>query len=138
MLVNWKGEGMNMVPPIDPEEKDAAKANLIKQVMLYPGWNEVPDNLWAFCKIHLRNYVEREMIEEISTKTKDEQGLEIYVGVPFVDIAARNPNKAAVIVQNCYNIPCLKNWLEGTGKDEIRALIRSQVEKCENGGELST
>jgi hypothetical protein len=136
MLVNWKGEGINMVPPIDPDEKDAAKANLVKQVMLYPGWNDVPDNLWKFCKIHLKDSIENEMVEEIATKQKGEDNIEIYVGVPFVDIAAKSPNKAAAIVKNCFNIPCMENWLEGTGRDEIRALLRSQLDMCKSGGEI--
>jgi len=134
MLVNWKGDGMNIIPPIDPDEKDAAKSALVKAVKLYPGWNEVPDNLWKFCKLHLKDQIEKGSIEEISVKRKGEDGIEVYEGVAFTDYAVKNRNKAIEMIENCFDIDCLKNWGKNSQYDEIRIAVKNQVEACENGG----
>lgn len=132
MLVNWKGDGMNSVLPVDPEEKDQVKAALLKPVILYPGWNEVPDNQWKFCKIHLQDKILGGMVEEIAEKVKTEEG-EDYVGRAFATIC-KQPSKAIEIVSNCFNVTCLQKWLGEIERDEIRVAIKGQIELCESGG----
>jgi hypothetical protein len=123
---------MNSVLPVDPEEKDQAKAALLKPVILYPGWNDIPDNQWKFCKIHLQSKILGGMVEEIAEKVKTEDG-EDYVGRPFVTIC-KQPSKAIEIVNNCFNVACLQKWLGEIERDEIRVAIKGQIELCESGG----
>jgi hypothetical protein len=133
MLVKWKGDGINSVKPIDSEMKDPAAAALVQSVLLYPGWNDVPDNIWDKCKIHLVDMFARGMIEEKSKKDKDEEGNDIYIGKSFADVAARDPQGAVEIVRECYNTAVLASWIEMTSRDEVRSAIKTQIEKCELG-----
>lgn len=132
MLVNWKGDGMCYVLPVDPEEKDQAKAALLKPVVLYPGWNDVPDNQWKLCKIHLQEKILGGAVEEIAEKVKTGVG-EDYVGRSFA-VICKQPNKAIEIVKNCFNVECMQKWLTEIERDEVRVAIKSQIEMCESGG----
>lgn len=133
MLIKWKGDGVVSVSPIDASMEDPAAANLIKPVLLYPGWNDVADDIWEKCRPHMVNYFAADMVEEINKKDKNEKGDDIYIGILFSDIAARKPNEATELVKNCYVKKTLEDWRDQINRPDIRNQIDDQIKKIERG-----
>jgi hypothetical protein len=136
MLVKWLGDGLNCVTPIDPAEKNASKALTLKPVVLFPGWNEVPDDIWEICKLHMQDMVAAGKIEEISEKKKDEKGLETYTGTTLTAVINKSPKRGEEIIMNCFNPVLLQKWKDdgiGASRDDISRAIHRQIEACEKG-----
>jgi hypothetical protein len=140
MLVKWNGDGMLSVQPIDPANPSVIKASMVQAQLLYPGWNEVPDNLWDFCKIHIQSFIEAGKIEEISEKVKSDKGIESYVGVPIEGICSRTPKRALAVIDECYNLPLLEKWksMGITDKETINIALNKQIEACYKGEDRNT
>jgi len=135
MLVNWKGTGVLVVKPVDVDMKDPATANLIPSTLFYPGWNDVPDEIWDKCAPHVDSYVTGGMVEIITKKSTNEAGESVYMGKPFAEIASKDPREALNLIQNCYNVAVLKQWEKETTRDELRVEAKNQIELCLNGGQ---
>jgi len=143
MIVNWKGTGVFMVPASDPGQSeirttganDIAPARKIggeKMVKLIPGYNEVLDPLWEKAVRHVEHYIKSGKIEEMGKEDTDEAGNKFMKSFPIRKIV---PEMAKEVVKGCFNVDTLKFWLTGSDtydhetRDEIRALIKEQVEK---------
>lgn len=133
MIVKWAGNGLNVIPAVDPKKADPGSYASAGHVVLYPGYNDVPDAVWNFCKLHAVNFLENKMIEEIANKGRNTDGAEVYVGVPFGEIADKRPSRAVELVNNCYNRKNLEDWKESTGRDEVRRAIERQIASIEAG-----
>jgi hypothetical protein len=135
MLVKWLGDGLVTVLPVDPEETDVNKAALLKQVLIYPGWNEIADPVWDFCKIHMKDMVEAGKIEEISEKVKNEKGPDTYVGITMMAVASKSGKKATEVIENCFDLKLLKKWKKDgiSPREDVSIALNKQIEACEKG-----
>jgi hypothetical protein len=135
MLVKWNGDGLLSVAPIDPAMSDAAKANLIKAFILFPGWNEVPDAEWNLCKFHLVDAIEKGKVEEYAAKEKNDKGMDIYVGIPIETVATKTPKKAIEIISECCNPTLLERWNTDviSTNNFVNIALAKQIRKCNEG-----
>lgn len=149
MIVNWKGDGVLAVQPIDVapfieaqkitdrkrrEEEIRIINQNVKPVILAPGWNEVDDSLWDKCRDHLTNKIEDGSIEEMSKEVTDEAGNKKYVGMRPSDFknrqgALNGPEQLVKIIKGCNSVPTLQRWIEEEARDEIRFEMKKQLEK---------
>jgi hypothetical protein len=151
MILNWKGDGVLVVTPIDVKaieavladpnlsekqkyEKEAALRTGPKQVMLIPGWNDIDDDIWFKCRDHLTDKIDAGKIEEMIKEEKDEAtGEKRYVGMKPSDFKNRNavngPEVLVKIIRGCNSVATLTKWKEGEGREEIRSEIFKKIEE---------
>jgi hypothetical protein len=164
MILNWKGDGVLTVAPYDLAEfkkydglskrdREGAVREIsvpIDQVVIIPGWNEIPDAVWFLCRGHLVNKIDSGMIEELiredfeeeldekGTPVLDEKGVakkkKVFVGATIGDFKNRqgavySPARLVEIVRGCNTIATLEKWLKEDARDEIRAEIKDQIDK---------
>jgi hypothetical protein len=148
MIINWKGEGVLTVQPIDTAPFIEAQKNTdrirrteeirdicqnVDAVVFTPGWNEIDDAVWFLCRAHVMKKIESGQIEEMSKEAVDENGNKIFVGMKPSDFknrqgAANGPEMLVTIIKGCYSMPTLKRWIENEVRDEIRMEMKKQLE----------
>jgi hypothetical protein len=146
MIVNWQGTGVLTIPATDPGIKTVEKTEggsemprkigAEEVVMLIPGYNEVTDELWAKAARNCLHHIKSGKIEEMGKEDTDEDGNKFMRSYPIRKIV---PSKAMEVVKGCFNLKSLEFWLTGSEeydaetRDEIRAMIKDQIEKIKNG-----
>lgn len=137
MIVNWKGTGMMTCSPLPlGAECKSDTASLVPQVVFYPGWNQVSDEVWELCKPHMKIHFDQDLIEEKSKKDRIEDGVEVFVGIPFENIAARKESEALNLVKNCLNLQTLDAWEKETNRANLLNEIRVQRECISKGRDV--
>jgi len=164
MIFKWKGDGVLTVTPFDVnvfkqfdgmdkkarEEAVRPYAEPVDQVVIIPGWDEVPDAVWDLCRPHIVNKIDSGMIEELAREEEvpvlDAEGKPVvdangkpktekkYVGVTIADFKNRqgavfNPAKLVEIIRGCNSVKTLQQWKDKDARDEIRAEIKDQIDK---------
>ena len=148
MLINWKGDGILAVQPIDVEPvKLAQKIPNRKEreeelrvitvnadpVIITPGWNEVPDEVWNLCRDHLKQKIIDEQIVELSKEETDDKRVKTFRGMTITDFKQQNATngiqKLLSIVADCNNVANLKNWIEIETRDGVLKEMKIQLEK---------
>lgn len=142
MIVKWNGDGL-LVAPLVEQNTDASKTGVPFQVggekiiTIIPGFNEVPDEVWANIEPHIQDKMKSGQIEEFSKQEKGDDGIVIRHGIPLRRFL---PERAREVVRNCFSLDSLQKWLEGyeeveqETRDEIRNEIKDQIEKIKAGG----
>lgn len=139
MIINWKKQnaGLLVVSVIDK------KGNITRTITLMPGHNEITDDLWENIKVnsgvnhHIDggNLIEVMEIEEMKPGGRTrigKDGEEKKVVKTTKSIHKMFAKTAREIIQDTWDLPTLEKWLDGEGRDEIRAVIYKQIEKINN------
>ena len=152
MILNWKGDGVLIVTPIDvkaieavmadpnlskEEKKDKSDALRTgpKQVMVIPGWNDIDDAIWFKCRDHLTAKIDAGQIEEMVIEEKDDEtGERKFVGMTPSDFknrqGARNgPEQLVKIIRGCNSVATLEKWKKDESRDEIRRELLNRIEE---------
>jgi hypothetical protein len=120
------------------------------QVVLLPGWNEVADEVWFLCRDHLIAKIDSGMIEELIREefvedvgedgkpVLDEKGepkkKKAFVGATISDFKNRQgavygPARLVEIILGCNSTVVLEKWRTEEVRDEIRLVIKNQLDK---------
>jgi hypothetical protein len=150
MILNWKGDGVLVVTPIDlaaleeakniEDEKKRFEAEAAirtgpKQIMLIPGWNDIEDEVWFKCQGHLTNKIDSGQIEEMIREEKDEiTGEKKFIGMKPSDFknrqgAVNGPEQLVKIIRGCNSVPTLEKWKKDESRDEIRREILNKIDE---------
>ncbi len=140
MIVNWKKEkaGVLVIPVMN-------EGVVVEYASLLPGHNEVDDDKWKAMKettratkhIDAGNLVEvfEEVVDENvrrrrSSSADDKE--EKKTAKKIKKLTKMTPKKAREIVKDTYVLDTLEKWLDMESRDEIRAVIHSQIEMINN------
>lgn len=149
MIVNWKGNGVLAVQPIDiapfveadaitnhkeREETIRVINKNVKPIILAPGWNDVEDAVWFKCEAHLKDKIDNGQIETMAKEVAEEDGTKKLIGMRTVDFKNRQgvsngPDVLVKIIKGCNSVGTLEKWLKEESRDEIRFEMKQQLEK---------
>lgn len=138
MLINFikKDSGIKVVPLVDVNQQVAVSGKE-KNVILFPGWNEVTPEEWKLAEPHLEQDIEDGFIElnckvdEVKDPATDEIKT-VRVDKAMADVRVDHARK---IVDGCVNIFNLKKWTEDPKvTSDIRNAAAIQLQKIENYG----
>lgn len=118
-------------------------------VELSPGWNDIPDDIWAKVRRHaVRRIKTGVVVEQTKTVAKkdvpatlpealkdipdDKDTDKVKIPVAFSDIGNQN-NKAVNIIKETFHMPTLKKWFEEDSRSDIRAVLLKQIDGIEKG-----
>lgn len=96
-------------------------------IVLLPGCNEVPDELWADAKRELDAELKAGLIKEVNAIKKDGK-VEV---VPFAKIPAE---KAEALVDETVSIKTLNAWKEGEARDSVRVKLNKRLDAINKHG----
>lgn len=140
MIINWKGDGLLMVPVIEDTAPSRGGVPLVGgevQIRILPGYNEVLDSVWFKIKPHVQDLIfDKKLDEYVSTKKADDTGELVEKGVP---LRRQQVAKAREMVLNCFSIDSLVMWLKGSDdyeaeeRADIRVLIDEQIKSINDG-----
>jgi len=157
MIVGWEVEkvkagavvGLLMVPIIEMEKKEELKEGEVKievnrgnekppmiggepQVRLFPGYNEITDEVWNKIKVHLTSKILDKQIVYLSKRGKDEEtGDMVEEGIPLGDL---KPEKAKEVIWNCFDVTVLERWkAEYAAKNDLIRTINLQFDGIAEG-----
>jgi len=127
MIVNWKENRIKVIP---------VKGQTI---VLTPGINEVPDDLW----LKARKLVSKDArIKEIGAKKKTTKGKgpggkptekkEVVGGKAMADMQAEMAEK---LIKQTYNVATLDTWLDSESRESVRIALYKQKGRIEKYGE---
>jgi hypothetical protein len=141
MLVNWTKDNIKGIPIIDSGSN----------VILAPGYNDVPTGTWLQVRHHVLDQIESGIIKEEWTRVKAiEAKVEEFVFTAdlkrIMDIkdapaevtipaTLKDITRARVvpgIIKNTYHKPSLKKWLKEEIRDDVIKAINHQLEVVDN------
>lgn len=141
MIINWKGQGLLMVPIIEDENVrtlgGVPQVGGEQQVRILPGYNDVPDEVWFKIRVHLKDHILNGKLEEFVVTKKDEATGELIER--GASLRRQTVPKAREIVINCFNVDSLVLWLKGSEtmemeeRADIRVLIDEQIKSINQG-----
>jgi len=149
MIVNWTGTHVNGTSVVEK----MATGNMMstKTIVLVPGYNEIPDDIWNKVSATFSDIIQSGKLLVIGAKAnKDTKSIENEDGTTEVvetmtevgtPLRRLRPDQAREAVLHCFNFNTLELWLKGNAnyeaetRDEIRALIKDQLEKIMSGNE---
>jgi len=133
MIINYKsdGEGRLLVIPVVGAD-DGSFGTKQKALLMFEGYNEIPNDVWPIVYPHIKDKIEREEIELICKEEKDELTKEVvYVQQSINEVRA---DRARTIVKGCYNEKNLREWNNDPKvSSELRALCDMQLAQIEEG-----
>jgi len=134
MILNWKPQHLNVIPipagkPVPGYDADS--------IILLPGVNEIPDEVWEKVKPSLVKHLKAGnliAIEEIKTIEKegkpDKDGKKekikekTSVSKKFIDL---EPEECLGLIAQTNNLPTLEIWKKSETRDEIRIALAERI-----------
>jgi hypothetical protein len=130
MMLFWTGDGAKVIPRLD------ASRDIVGDVVLAPGWNQVADEEWMQARETAKPDIENgRIVEEWVKAEKSKAGAEPLIsteldGVLFVPAALKDINRPKVIdvVKATYHVPTLQNWLDAELRQDVRLEIYNRID----------
>lgn len=137
MIVRFDGKNVSGVPLI-LSNGEGLGLGAVRIIRLMPGYSEIPDAEYFQVRDTLGRLLKDKTLTEFAKEEKNPETGETTVR----GIALRRfpPDKAREAVRNCYCLRSLELWLTGNdgyeleSRDEIRVLIKEQMELIKAGG----
>lgn len=138
MIIFWKRDRLNVVPVLGtPVEGSKNKvAPTISTIILRPGYNEIPDDVWESIQDSLKEKLANGSLEimakevEIDTKEKDKEGNKkkkiVQKGLELKDI---EPHKIDTMLKQTNDPELLEKWLKKEAREDVRISIRNRLEE---------
>lgn len=141
MLVEWKKDRLKIIP-ITKRCINTIRKN-ISQINLMPGYNDIEDDIWDEIKKYVgldkeielgyikENRKEIKSIEKeiIKDGKKIKEKVKVEKGINIIDM---EPSEAIDVIDNTWNIPCLKKWYKLEGRTDIRNHIDEKIKEIKN------
>lgn len=127
MIVNWTEERMKVIPVIPTEKITAIDLGGKDQVILYPGYNNIPDKIFEAIKPHIADDIALRRIKLASVPVKDGAKGEIKA-IPVKEVPLA---KLKDMVKKCVNLESLRTWLDAESRPDARLVIQKRIDEVE-------
>jgi hypothetical protein len=146
MIVNWTGDGMKMIPAHIPTATDPSANS--RFCTLAPGYNDVPDELWAEARTFVRDELAKGSLIEEWTKTPKPEKPDDYpliwcdtedaretkvIRVPAGIRDVIRPMVIERIIKNTFVPATLKKWSEEENRPDVQAALVKQIDAVNSG-----
>jgi hypothetical protein len=131
MIVNYKAEsGVRGVALSDLPGKEGKVGSVNGQiVLLVPGWNEIPSEIWPNAEVNMEMDYQAGLYE-YKMKEVEVDGKTVRYEQPLQDIRADIGRK---IVEGCYNPATLERWQNDSKlSGELRNIVDIQIKKYQS------
>ena len=148
MIVHWTENCIKIVPKVVQtkrmkDDEEIVETSILGDVVLAPGYNEIPDEDWALARDTAKQDIEnKRIVEEWVKAEKSKAGEEPKLsteidGNTMVPAQLKDINRPKVIdvVTDTYHVPTLQSWLDTDMRQDVRLELVKRIDEINKRGQ---
>jgi hypothetical protein len=149
MILNWTGDNMKIIPAHIPTALDPSATSSF--CTIGPGYNDVPDSIWAQARSFVTEEIAKgRIIEEWTKAPRPEKTDDLPLiwmdssdgreaKIILVPATIRDINRPAVVervVRNTFAVRALEKWSSEENRPDVQSALVNQI-KAVNSGQIA-